>query len=145
MSEIRIDAPAEVVFAAFTDLSKTAARLSGVSAIEILAQRPEGVGTRWRETRMVFGAPVHQIMTVEEVDPPHAFTVRADNNGVICDTRFAFTPDGAGSRVLATFSVAPATFAAMFFTPALFMVASVAKTVLDRDLADMKRAIEAGQ
>ncbi len=143
-SEIVINAPVQQVFDAFTDLRKTASRLSGVSSIEILAEDAAGVGTRWRETRVVFGAPVSQIMQVETVDPPNGFSVRADNNGVICNTHFAFIAEAPGTRVRATFSVIPATFAAMFFSPALFMVATVAKNVLDCDLLDMKRAIESG-
>lgn len=144
-SEIVIAAPIQQVFDSFTDLRKTAARLSSVTAIDILAETPNGPGTRWLETRMVLGAPVRQIMQVEAVQPPAEFTVRSDNNGVLCDTRFSFAEEGAETRVKATFSIAPATFAAMFFSPALFMVATVAKNVLDRDLADMKRAIEAGE
>ncbi len=143
-SEVVIGKPVQEVFDAFTDLRKTAARLSGVSGIEILAEEPSGVGTKWRETRTVLGAPVSQIMQVETVDAPNGFSVRADNNGVICNTHFAFIPEGPGTKVRATFSVVPATFAAMFFSPALFMVATVAKSVLDRDLLDMKRAIESG-
>ncbi|MBC8050097.1 MAG: SRPBCC family protein [Chitinophagales bacterium] len=143
-SEVLISAPTQQVFDAFTDLRNTVSRLSGVSAVEILAENPAGVGTLWRETRIVLGAPVSQIIQVETVDAPNGFSIRADNNGVICNTHFAFIPEGTATRVRATFSVIPATFAAMFFSPALFMVATVAKSVLDRDLLDMKRAIESG-
>jgi len=49
-----------------TDLEGSAERLSGVNEAEIL-ERPEfGLGTRWRETRTMFGKEATEEMVVTE-------------------------------------------------------------------------------
>ncbi len=50
----RVKAPAEKVFALFSDFSNVAGRIAGITKVEVLTAGPIGVGTRFRETRMMF-------------------------------------------------------------------------------------------
>jgi carbon monoxide dehydrogenase subunit G len=61
-----------------TDLDGSSAVLSAVERVERLDDRPGfAVGTRWRETRTMFGKQATEEMEVTEVDAPHRYTVIA--------------------------------------------------------------------
>src|SRR4030095_6023941 len=51
----QVAAPVAAVFERFTDLESSPARVSGIKAIEKQTAGPFGLGTRWVETREVFG------------------------------------------------------------------------------------------
>ena len=50
----QIAAPVAEVFALFTDLKNAPGRVKGIKRIELLTNGPVGVGTRFRETRVMF-------------------------------------------------------------------------------------------
>lgn len=51
----QIKAPREQVFAAFTDLPNLADKVTAITEIEMLTSGPVGVGTKFKETRIMFG------------------------------------------------------------------------------------------
>ena len=50
----RVEALIDAVFAAFSDIPRGHEMIEQITAIEMLTDGPVGVGTRWRETRMMF-------------------------------------------------------------------------------------------
>ena len=50
-----VAAPVERVWALATDLEGSPRVVRGIEAVEVLTPGPFGVGTRWRETRRMFG------------------------------------------------------------------------------------------
>ena len=50
-----VRAPADRVSAVLTDIAHADQTLSGVTQVEPLTEGPYGVGTKWRETRRMFG------------------------------------------------------------------------------------------
>jgi hypothetical protein len=65
----RIEAPAARVFAIATDLRNATAVLSQVQSVETLEgpDAPLAVGTRFRETRVMFGREATETMTVTDL------------------------------------------------------------------------------
>ena len=74
-------APAEQVWSVITDLDRAAERLSGVNALERVSGPAFDVGTRWRETRKMFGKEATEEMEVASVTPGSAYTVLAESHG----------------------------------------------------------------
>ncbi|MDT9700803.1 SRPBCC family protein [Streptomyces sp. P17] len=79
--ERRIAADQGTVWAALTDLQGMEHVLTGVSKIEVLSGDGFGVGTRWRETRRMFGRDATEEMWVTACDPPERYVVEAESHG----------------------------------------------------------------
>lgn len=79
--ERRIAAGQEVVWAAITDLRGMERVLSGVSKVEVLTPGEFRVGTRWRETRRMFGKDATEEMWVTVCEPPERYVVEAESHG----------------------------------------------------------------
>ena len=88
-----VAASPEEVWRVLTDLDHAAETLSGVSRVELLTEGPYTVGTRWRETRKMFGKEATEEMRVTAVEAPARTTVEADSAGVNYVTVFTLTPN----------------------------------------------------
>ncbi len=147
MSETRIDtvinAPPEACFAVFSDLETLDTRISAISKVEILTQGPMALGTRWRETRTMFGREATEEMTISEFDPPRAYAATAASHGAEYYSRFDFAAEGDGTRVTMTFRSKPVSLVAKVM--GWFLAGAMAKTIVKSvtaDMEDLKRAIE---
>ena len=49
----RVEAPVEKTFAVYSDVTNAAGRIKGIRKIELLTPGPVGVGTKFRETRVM--------------------------------------------------------------------------------------------
>jgi carbon monoxide dehydrogenase subunit G len=94
-----IAAPPQRVWELITDLRGAPARLTTVKRVEMLAGPEFGVGTRWRETRVMFGRDATEEMTVTAVDPGRSYTTEADSRGVRYVSELRVEPAGTGSRL----------------------------------------------
>ncbi|WP_225755411.1 SRPBCC family protein [Actinotalea sp. Marseille-Q4924] len=141
-----VAAPPERVWALATDLAGAPRVLSGVERVEVLTPGPFGVGTRWRETRTMFGREATEEMAVTAVEPQRSYTVEADGSGAHYVSTFTFAPSaGGGTDVVLTFGARPTTRVARVLSALTGPLAqrSVAKA-LRGDLEDLARAAEAG-
>lgn len=141
-----VSAPVERLWALATDLAGAPEVLRGVKAVEVLTSGPFGVGTRWRETRAIFGKSATEEMTVTAVEPERSYTVEADSSGARYVSTFDFAPSPVGgTNVTARFSAATTTTVARVLGALTAPVArrSVAKA-LKRDLDDLAQVAEKG-
>src|SRR3954451_3348037 len=95
----KIDAPPDAVFALFADLANAPGRIKGISKMELVTPGPIGVGTRFKETRIMFGRPCTEEMEITAFDPGRSIEIGNHSCGVELRTRFRFVPDGNGTRV----------------------------------------------
>jgi hypothetical protein len=139
-----IERPRAEVFRAFCDLERGAQRMSAISKLELLTDGSFGVGTRWRETRTMFGKEATEEMEVTAVDEPASYDVLAESHGARYESRISFDELGPSStRVTMTFGATPISRAAKVLTPLTgFVFRSAARKGLERDLADMKASLE---
>lgn len=137
-----IDAPAEQVFEAFTDIDHGAQQVAGIKGIERLTVGGFSLGTRWRETREIMGRLDSADMEVTSFDVNRAYTITHHKGGVRIDAEFTFEPLARGTRVSIEFGLDHQGLPPGLLSPLEWAMASKVREVLNRDLADLKASIE---
>lgn len=90
---VKVNAPAEVVWRLITDIDGAPERISAIQSVERLDDLPEfGIGTRWRETRTMFGRTASEEMVVTEIEPGLSYLTEANNHGVQYLSRMQIEP-----------------------------------------------------
>ena len=151
MSEITltrvISASPERVWEVLTDLEHAAQTLSGVTSVQLMTDGPYAVGTRWRETRTMFGRSATEEMWVAECDPLRRTEVRAESGGVAFVTQFQLMllTDGTETELSMRFA-ADTTKSSGLQSVAMKMfgrfAARASRKSLEQDLADIAAAAE---
>ncbi|MFF0817652.1 SRPBCC family protein [Rhodococcus sp. NPDC003318] len=100
----QVAASPDRVWAVLTDIDNAARTLTGVTRIERISGAGYEVGTRWRETRTMFGREATEEMWVAEVDPNRRTVVKARSAGTDYTTVFTLAPAAAGTDLTMTFS-----------------------------------------
>lgn len=140
-----IAAPPARVFAVASDFAGAAENITGIKQVEMLTEGPVGFGTRFRETRVVYGREATEEMEVTEWVPDEHYALGCESHGSRYRSVFRFSPaaDG-GTEVEMTFEATPLTLFAKVMS--VFMraaVKGVAKCV-EQDLRDIKAVAERG-
>jgi len=141
-SEKWIDAPREAVFAAFVDLEGMPGRIRGVESVEVLTDGPTAVGTRWRETRIMFGKEATEEMTVSGLEPGRSCTIRATSCGCEYTTVFTFSDERGGTLVRMSMTSRARTFLAKLMTPLGWLMRRTMRKLLAKDLDDLAASVE---
>lgn len=141
----RIHAPPEAVFAAASDFPNAPQRIRGIRKMEMLTQGPVGVGTRFRETRVMWGKEATETMEVVEFQPGRSYTLRAQSCG--CEYRTVVSvrpaPTGGGSEVTFDFTGTPLTFGARIMAALMgWMMKGACVKAIGQDLGDLKADLE---
>ncbi len=140
-----VDAPAPIVWQVLTALDESGQAISGIESIDRVSGPEFGVGTRWRETRTVFGKRTTEEMEVTSIEPGRSYTVESRGKGAHYISVMAVSavqkntsevsmslnaePTGLGSRVMS------ATIGRLF--------AGATKKMIAADLDDIARTAEA--
>ncbi len=139
----RVEAPVEIVFDIASDLERLPDIVEAITKIEIVTDGPVGVGTRFRETRVLFKREATEEMEITKFDRPHSYSTIANSCGCRYDTTVTVKALGSGSEISMDFSATPLTFMAKVFSVMMkFMLNSCAKAV-EKDLESIKVAAEA--
>lgn len=141
-----VRAPPKVAWDVLTDLDAAVKRIDAITSIERLGGPRFGVGTRWRETRTMFGREATEEMEVTAVEEGRSYTVEAHSSGTDYESEVGVEPDGENgetSRLYTSFTAQPQTAVAklMSMTVARLLRGSVRKA-LERDLDDIATAAE---
>lgn len=143
--ERSVAAPSERVWSVLTDLDRSPEVLSGVDEIERLDGGGRfGVGTRWRETRTIFGKEATEEMWVTAMDPGRSYVVEAESRGVHYRSELGVTAEGDdASRLWMTFDAEPQSLGGriMGATIGLLFRGSTRK-MLAKDLDDVAEVAE---
>ncbi len=140
-----INAPASAVWQIITDLDNAESVLSGVRDVERLDATGYEVGTRWRETRTIFGKSATEEMWVAEVEPEKRTVVKASSTGADYSTVFTLTPAGYSTTLSVVFSAETGDLnAVMKVLMRVFggLAMKATTKALQRDLDDIARAAE---
>lgn len=138
----QVAAPPDVVFAVASDLPRAAEHISGIERIEMLSPGPVGVGTRWKETRTMFGRSATEELEVAAFDPPHGYTIASESCGAAFECRFSFQPSDGGTLVTLDLEYRPVSMFAKLMSPLSGMMIGSAEKAMRQDLADLKQAAE---
>lgn len=143
---VHVQAPPERVFAVFSDLEDLPQRIPAIVRLEKLTPGPVGVGTRFRETRRMFGKEHAEEMEFLAFEPGKSYTIGAQSCGCEYRSLFTFEAEGNGTRVRQEFGARPLTFGAkvMGFLMGWMMAGSMKKAML-QDMESLKRVLEDGK
>lgn len=98
----------EVLWELVTDLDRAPNVISAVTAVERLDGRTGfEVGTRWQETRMMFGREATEVLEVTEIDPGRSYTVEAESLGARYRSVISVAGTPGGSMITMTFGSEP--------------------------------------
>lgn len=141
--EREVAAPAETVWAIVTDLDRTAEVISSIVALE----RTDGgdgfgVGTAWKETRVMFGREATESMEVTEIDEGRSYVVESLSRGLLYRSIMRVEPTGESCHVAWEFGAeAQSTGAKLMSVVGKLFEGSMRKALL-RDLDDIAAAAE---
>jgi len=141
---LTIAAPTATVFALASDVRSWVGRVKAIKKIEVLTQGDVGLGTKWRETRVMFGREATEKLEFTAFSRGKSYTVGCESCGAKYKTAFEFIPEGAGTRVQVTMTVKPLTFFAKLMSPLGALMMGPMKKLLLGDLEDLKREAESG-
>src|SRR5688572_2713687 len=137
-----IAAPPDVVFARATDFRRAPEFITAIAKMDILTNGPVGVGTRFRETRVMLGREATEEMTVTTFEPPRRYTLSAESHGSRYHTELTFVPDGQGTRITMTFQGTPISFMARVMSVLMRPMMKTVMKACAKDLDDIKAAAE---
>jgi carbon monoxide dehydrogenase subunit G len=143
--QLAIDAPPDKVFAAITDLHAGGRWLPGCSKLEVLTSGPYAAGTRWRETRKVFGRKSTEEFEVKTVEPPRIIELHCDgrkgsSGNVDYHFRYDLEPIGTSTILKMKARIEPAGWFGRIMAP---LMKGAFLTALRRDHAALKAHVEA--
>ena len=143
---IDIAATPEQVYAVGMDILHWPEIVSAITNTEILSDGPIAVGTKFRETRIMFGREASEVMTIAKLEEPYRYLFTAESHGTayVTDHVIETLPDG-GSRLSIIFSGKAQTVMAHLLMPLGLLFAGSLKKQLMGDLEDFMRAIESKQ
>lgn len=137
-----IEAPPEVVFEVASDFHHAAENIDGIKHLEVLSDGPIGEGTRFRETRVMFGKESTEEMEITCFDPPHSYTVEGESCGAHFLFQYRFVGDISGTNVRIQVETRPLTLFAKLMTPLSGLMIGAMKKCITSDLDDVRKAAE---
>lgn len=140
----RIAAAPERVFDAIADIPTAGRRLRSVTKVEMLTDPPVRVGTRWRETRTMFGRAATEEMTVAVLDRPYRLVFTSRNHGTDYQMTYLLAADDGGTRLEAQFGATPANLVSRILAFIARPLTRRLVGMLEADLADIAAAAETG-
>lgn len=139
-----VNAPRQVVWDVITDLDHSAEVMDAITRVERVRGDGFDVGTRWRETRTMFGREATEEMEVTAIDPPNGYVVEADGQGAHYRTDFTLVDEADGTRVTMTFGAEPRGVTGKLMAATVGrLFAGATKKAVAADLGDIARAAEA--
>lgn len=148
MSKLEIErtiaASPAVVFERCSDFENSASVVEGIDKVEMLTDGDVGPGTRFRETRTMFGREATEEMEVGVFEPPRRYTLLAESHGAKYHSEFLFDEVPEGTRVRLTFDATPVTWFAKVMAVLTKPMQKKLTELLCKDLDDIKASIEGG-
>jgi carbon monoxide dehydrogenase subunit G len=138
----RMDAAPEAVFAVMSDLANAAETISGIKKMEMLTDGPVGVGTRFRETRVMMGKEATEEMEVTAFEAGRSYTLECDSCGCHYRTEVRVKPDGTGTLAEMELDTRAVSLLAKLMTPMEVLMRGTMRKHLEKDLDDVKRVVE---
>jgi hypothetical protein len=132
------------VFALASDLPNAPKFIPGIKRMEMLTSGPVGKGTKFRETRIMFGKEATETMEMIEFEPGKSYSIGCESCGVRYLTRMDFKPEGAWTRVEMHTSITPVSLMAKLMSPLSVVMKGMMRKALDGDLESLKKAAEGG-
>ncbi len=137
-----INATKAEVFNAFSDLKNLANNVEAIKSIELLTPGDVGIGSKFKETRVMFGKESSETMEITQFSPSEYFKEEAQSNGMHYVTEWRFIDEGDKTTVSIDFSGTATTLTARLLDVLFsFMTGGMKKAFL-ADMDDLKKMLE---
>lgn len=140
--ETYIAAPPDRVFARLADIPRWPETISAITSVDMLTPGAVDVGTRFRETRMMFGRQATEEMVVAEMLAPSRLVLTAESHGTRYRAVHSIEAEGEGTRLKIIFEGKPVTLTARLMSPLGTLMKSAVEKHMRGDMEDLKQAIE---
>jgi uncharacterized membrane protein len=141
--EITIKAPVSEVFKVFSDLKDIEKRIKGIDSIELLEGTAKmKVGTKWKETRTLYGKEATEVMWVTALRKDQYYRVEADSHGTHYVTNYTFEENDGETLVRMVFSGEAYGRMARYMRLLTKLFDKSVRKALQADLVDLKEHIE---
>ena len=137
-----VEASPQEVFAVAADFPNAARVIQAIETMQMLTEGPVGVGTRFRETRKMFGKEATEVMEVAVFEPPHRYVLHAESHGSKYVSGLTFEPEDAGTRVTMHFDAEPLSFFAKVMSFLMKPMMKKMGELCRRDLKDLGDYVE---
>ena len=117
-----IDAPADFVFRTVAEIENYSKAIPHIVDVEFLSDVRSGVGSRFRETRLMMGREASTILEVTEYVENDRVRIVSDEGGTIWDSVFTVSPVDGGTELTLVMDAAPYTFKSRILTPVMKLV-----------------------
>jgi len=146
-SQYRIEAPAQKVFGALTNLEGAREWMPNFISIERLDDGEVGVGTQWRETRKMFGRESTEVFEITHCEAPKRVDVFVDgckgsSKKGEYHFRYDLTPQGAATDLRMHGRIEVEGWFANLMGK---LFAGSFKKMCDKDMKALKRYIESSR
>ncbi len=139
----RIERPRNEVFRLFTNFDEMPRLIDKIDSIEVLTEGPPGKGTRFRETREMFGKQATEEMEITDFQADESYTCEADSHGMHYRSLYQFEPVGHATDVHCLFEAKPVSLVAKIVSPLTgWLMMGTTKKVFSQDIDDLKKAAE---
>lgn len=140
-TERAIEAGMQEVFDVIAHIENFQAAIPHITKVEFLSSEQRGVGTRFRETRLMRGREVTTELEVREYEPPTMVRIVSDAGGTVWDTFFRLSQEGSTTRLAMEMDAIPHKLLARLALP--LIGGSVAKAI-EADMDALKTYCEQG-
>lgn len=142
--ELAIHAPPEKVFEAITNLHAGGRWLPGCTKLEVMTSGPYEKGTRWRETRKLYGREATEEFEVKNVEAPRIIELHCDgrkgsSGNVDYFFRYDLHPIGDTTHLKLQTRIEPAGWFGKIMAP---LMKSAFKEALKKDHLALKAHVE---
>lgn len=140
-TERQIVAPVEAVFDCLSDVRNFEKAVPQIIKVEFLTDRQHGVGTRFRETRLMNGKEASTELEVTELEPNRLVRIVSVAGGTEWDTVFTTAQQSDATLMTMKMAARPMSFLSRFLVPLILPIVSRA---VEADMDAVKEYCEAG-
>jgi carbon monoxide dehydrogenase subunit G len=134
-----IDAPIELVFKTVADISQFSQAIPHIVKVEILSDVKSGVGTRFRETRLIRGKEAMTELEVTEYIENDRVRIVADSHGTVWDTLFTVTSEKGRTELTMTMDAKAYKLLPKLMNP---LIKGTVKKAIEKDMDAVKAFCE---
>ena len=112
-----IDAPVDFVFRTVSEIDNYSEAIPHIVDVEFISDIRSGVGSRFRETRLMMGREASTVLEVTEYVENERVRLVSDEGGTIWDSIFTVSPVEGGTELTLVMDAAPYTFKSRILVP----------------------------
>ncbi len=136
-----INAPLDLVFQTVSDVRNFREAVPHITKIEFLSDQQQGVGTRFRETRMMNGREQTVELEVAEYQKDKCVRIISDAGGTIWDTLFSVSQQGREVELKLQMDIRPHNLVARIMNT---LIRGMVAKAVESDMDSVKAFCEAG-